>query len=54
MFMILGQSAATAASLAIDLNVPLQDLPYPMLREQLLADGQVLDHSLGDFAGRQP
>jgi len=43
MFMILGQSAATAASLAIDLNVPLQDLPYPMLREQLLADGQVLD-----------
>lgn len=42
-FMILGQSAATAASLAIDLNVALQDLPYEVLREKLLADGQVLN-----------
>jgi hypothetical protein len=42
-FMVLGQSAATAASLAIDLNVALQDLPYPVLREQLLADGQILE-----------
>jgi hypothetical protein len=42
--MHLGQSAATAASLAIDYNVALQDLPYPALREQLLNDGQVLDY----------
>ena len=41
-FMILGQSAATAASLAIDLNLAIQDLPYSILRQQLLADGQVL------------
>jgi hypothetical protein len=41
--MILGQSAATAASLAIDLSVSVQDLPYETLRQQLLADGQILD-----------
>jgi hypothetical protein len=42
-FMVLGQSAATAASLAIDRSLVLQDIPYPLLRERLLADGQVLD-----------
>jgi hypothetical protein len=42
-FMVLGQSAATAASLAIDRNLALQELPYPVLRERLLADGQRLD-----------
>lgn len=42
-FMILGQSSATAAIQAIDRNVALQDLPYAALREQLLKDGQVLD-----------
>ena len=43
-FMILGQSAATAAVLAMDAtNQPLQKLSYPKLRERLLADGQVLD-----------
>ncbi|MEY3174803.1 MAG: hypothetical protein RLZZ436_2717 [Planctomycetota bacterium] len=42
-FMILGQSAATAAVLAIRSNLTLQDLPYSELREQLLADRQVLD-----------
>ena len=41
-FMILGQSAATAASLAIDAGVPVQDVDYAGLRERLLADGQVL------------
>ncbi len=41
-FMILGQSAATAASLAIDLNVPLQDLPYDILQDKLLLQGQIL------------
>ena len=42
-FMMLGQSAATAACLAIDAGVALQDLPYPDLRKRLLADGLVLD-----------
>jgi hypothetical protein len=42
-FMMLGQSAATAACLAIDAGVALQDLPYAELRKRLLADGLVLD-----------
>ncbi len=41
-FMVLGQSAATAAALAIDGGVAVQDVPYAQLRERLLADGQVL------------
>jgi len=43
-FMILGQSAATAAALAIDGGVAVQDVPYAALRARLLADGQVLEH----------
>ncbi len=42
-FMILGQSAATAAVLALDADVPVQDVPYAILRERLLSDGQVLE-----------
>lgn len=42
-FMVLSQSAATAACLAIDQDVRVQDLPYGSLRARLLADGQVLD-----------
>jgi hypothetical protein len=41
-FMILGQSAATAAAMALDAGVAVQDVPYAKLRERLLADGQVL------------
>jgi len=41
-FMILGQSAATAAVLAIDGGVRVQDVSYPALRDRLLKDGQVL------------
>lgn len=41
-FMVLGQSAAIAASLALDENCAVQDLPYTALREQLLQAGQVL------------
>lgn len=41
-FMILGQSAATAASLAIDAGVPVQRIAYDKLRAQLLADKQKL------------
>lgn len=41
-FMILGQSATTAAALAIDGGIAVQDVPYERLKERLLADGQVL------------
>jgi len=41
-FMILGQSAATAASLAMDQKISVQDVPYSDLRKRLLQDGQVL------------
>ena len=41
-FMILGQSAATAACLAIDLDTSVQKLPYELLRHRLREDGQVL------------
>ena len=39
-FMILGQSAATMASLALEGGVAVQDVPWPQLRARLLADGQ--------------
>jgi hypothetical protein len=40
--MVLGQSAGTAASLAIDDQVPVQKVAYQKLRERLIADGQKL------------
>ena len=42
-FMILGQSAATAAVLAIEEGIAVQDLEYDKLRGRLLADGQILE-----------
>ena len=42
-FMVLGQSAATAACLAITQQVPVQQVTYAQLRERLLADGQILE-----------
>lgn len=39
-FMVLGQTAATAASLAIDNSSPVQDVPYRKLESVLLKDGQ--------------
>ncbi|MEQ8551000.1 MAG: FAD-dependent oxidoreductase [Cyclobacteriaceae bacterium] len=41
-FMILGQSAAVTASMAIDNNAAVQDVNYDKLKEALLAKGQVL------------
>jgi hypothetical protein len=41
-FMILGQSSATAAALAIDDDVPVQKVDYLKLRQRSLADKQVL------------
>jgi len=41
-FMILGQSAATAASLAISDGISVQEVNYDLLRARLLEDGQKL------------
>jgi hypothetical protein len=43
-FMILGQSAGTAAALAIDGDIAVQDLAYETLEEKLLEDGQYLSY----------
>jgi FAD dependent oxidoreductase len=43
-FMVLGQSSATAAVMAIDRKSALQDVPYDALRDRLLKDGQVLQY----------
>lgn len=41
-FMILGQSGATAAVMALEKGISVQDLPYENLKSQLVKDGQVL------------
>jgi hypothetical protein len=51
-FMILAQSAATAAVLALDAGIAVQDLPYEQLRQRLLADGQVLEFTAVSVPGR--
>jgi len=50
-FMILGQSAATAAVMAIDDKIAVQEVPYAKLREKLLADGQILEYAAPAAAG---
>ncbi len=42
-WMTIGHSAGVAAALAADRDVAVQALPYPVLREKLLTDGQVLE-----------
>lgn len=42
-FMVLGQSSATAACLAIDAKVDVQKLDYAVLQKRLVADKQVLE-----------
>ena len=42
-WMILGQSAGIAAAMSVKQNIAVQKLPYPALRERLLAQKQVLD-----------
>jgi hypothetical protein len=42
-FMVLGQSAATAACQAIDAGVAVQDVDYAKLKDQLLKEKQVLE-----------
>jgi hypothetical protein len=43
-FMLLGQSAATAAALAIDAQTNVQRVDYARLRERLIADGQKIGY----------
>ncbi len=50
--MILGQSAATAACLAIDDGVSVQQLDYARLRKRLDADGQALEIPPGSVSKR--
>jgi hypothetical protein len=42
-FMMLGHASGAAASIAIEKGVRVQDVPYPALRERLLAEKQVLE-----------
>lgn len=42
-FMILGQSAAAAAAIALDRGKAVQDIDYAPLRAKLMADGQILE-----------
>jgi FAD dependent oxidoreductase len=46
-FMVLGQSSATAASIAIDDSVAVQKVEYAKLRERLVKDKQVLEWKRG-------
>jgi hypothetical protein len=51
-FMVLGQSAAIAASIAIKNNQPLQNIDYEKLREQLKSANQILSFQEKVFKGR--
>ncbi|MEX0774006.1 MAG: FAD-dependent oxidoreductase [Balneolales bacterium] len=53
-FMILGQSSAAAADIALEQNGVVQDVPYQKLRRQLLKEGQRLDVDLEEFPVHQP
>jgi hypothetical protein len=44
-FMILGQSAATAAVLSIEYKTSPQKLPYDILKKRLLADQQIVERN---------
>jgi hypothetical protein len=43
-FMILGQSAGTVASLAIKSRKNIHDLTYDEIKNQLIAEGQILEY----------
>jgi hypothetical protein len=44
-FMMLGHAAGTAASLAAERDTSVQDVPYPLLRERLLAQKQIVEYA---------
>ena len=51
-FMILGQSAGTMASMAIEKRTALHSLTYQEVRNQLLLDGQILEKPAPASAGK--
>ena len=53
-FMVLGQSAATAACLAIDDGTGVQKVEYAKLAKRLLADKQVLEYAAPKGRGIDP
>jgi len=53
-FMILGQSSAIAAKIAIDDGIAVQKVPYAKLRAQLEKDGQILEYDGPISAGHRP
>ena len=46
-WMILGESAGVAAAMAVDAQIPVQDVPYGKLREKLEELGQTLERVQG-------
>jgi hypothetical protein len=48
-FMMLGQAAATAACVALNEDVPVQDVSYNQLRPQLEEDGLVVSPLVDDL-----
>lgn len=53
-FMILGQSSASAADIALSQNGVVQDVPYQKLRRQLMSEGQRLDVDLDIYPPYPP
>jgi hypothetical protein len=47
--MVLAQSAANAADLALAADSAVQDVPYQELRERLQSEGQKLDIDLDEW-----
>jgi hypothetical protein len=43
-FMMLGHAAGAAASLAVEANSTVQEVPYPQLRDRLLEQKQILEY----------
>jgi len=53
-FMILGQSAAAAARIAVRQEIPVQDVDYDILRPELMRLGQVLELERGQNPSKKP
>ena len=50
-FMILGESAAAVASIAIDRKLSVQQVPYDAVRERLVKSGQILEYHKSSSKG---
>jgi len=53
-FMILGQSAAVAARIAVRQDIPVQDVDYDVLRPELIRLGQVLELESDQNLSKKP